>query len=142
MIPVGVRPVARASSGFTLIELLVVIAIIAILAGMLVPTLARSKEMGRRIHCTGNLKQIGIGIRLYQDENGEKPPLFLVYPGRNSGVTGTIASNYLEGAKYLGTTNSFICLSDRTKGRIPIDLAAVEPGWQKMAGGPARPLGT
>ena len=119
-------PRPRGRSAFTLIELLVVIAIIAILATMLAPTLARSKEMGRRMHCTGNLRQIGIGIRLYQDENRERPPLFLVNPGTNSGLTGTtIASNYLEGPQYLGTTNSFICLSDRTKGRIPIDL-----GWE------------
>ncbi len=125
MFPVGIRAVRRPFGGFTLIELLVVIAIIAILAGMLLPTLARSKEMGRRIHCTGNLRQVGLAIRLYQDDNAERPPLFLVYPGRNSGVTGPIASNYLEGPKYLGTTNVLICLSDRTKGRIPIDL-----GWE------------
>lgn len=42
---------------------------------------------------------------------------------------GTIASNYLEGSKYLGTTNVFTCLSDRTKGRIPIDL-----GWEYFGG--------
>jgi hypothetical protein len=105
--------------------LLVVIAIIAILGSMLLPTLGRSKEMGRRMHCTGNLRQVGLGIRLYQDDHNERPPLFLVYPGRNSGFTGPVASNYLEGPRYLGTTNVFICLSDRTKGHIPIDL-----GWE------------
>ncbi len=119
------RPVKGSRAGFTLIELLVVIAIIAILASLLVPTLARSKEMGRRVHCTGNLRQIGIGIRLYQEDNDGKPPLFLVYPGRFSGYAGRVASNYLEGPQYLGTTNVFICLSDRTKGHIPIDL-----GWE------------
>ena len=118
-------PHPAVSRGFTLIELLVVIAIIAILASLLAPSLARSKEMGRRIHCTGNLRQIGIGIRLYQDNNADRPPLFLVYPGKNSGVTIPIASNFLEGPQYLGNTNSFVCLSDRTKGHIPIDL-----GWE------------
>ncbi len=121
----GWRP-GREARGFTLIELLVVIAIIAVLASMLLPSLARSKEMARRMHCTGNMRQVGIGIRLYQDDNREKPPLFLVYPGRNTGIAGIpIASNYLEGPQYLGSTNVFICLSDRTKGRIPIDL-----GWE------------
>ncbi len=119
------RGSARLRKGFTLIELLVVIAIIAILAAMLMPSLARSKEMGRRMHCTNNLRQIGIGIRLYQDDNQDRPPLFLVYPGRRSGYAGILASNYLEGPRYLGSTNSFMCLSDRTKGHIPIDL-----GWE------------
>lgn len=113
-------PIHVFAPGFTLIELLVVMAVIAVLLGLLLPTLARTREAGRRTVCASNLRQIGTAFVLYADANHGFLPAaarnnrawaedWLYWtPGRNPDESRI--ANYL-GSGHLNT-RALICPSD------------------------------
>jgi len=72
--PAKRRRLPASHQAFTLIELLVVIAIIAILAALLLPAISSAREKGRRAVCISNVRQIGIAIQMYAQENDGRIP--------------------------------------------------------------------
>ena len=94
-------------SGFTLIELLVVVAIIAILAALLLPALSKAREKARQAACLSNLKQMGLALILYVQDNDDRFP----WGSTNSRNTGQW---WAELNDYLRNNKVFKCPSDRT----------------------------
>ena len=127
----------RRMKGFTLIELLVVIAIIAILVSILMPSLAKAREMARRANCMANLNSTGKALVMYSTDNNDQMPC----PPFANGLTGATGAQRTDRTALGGysiTSVMFMLVRDgqpTAMFRCPSDTGATDPNAVKDSAG-------
>ena len=124
------------SRGFTLIELLVVMVIIALLIGLLLPALARAKEEAAKTQCRSNLRQIGLGIAMYANDNGGWSPMMA--SGKHiEGATGYYVWNT---GNYSANSSDFGCFWRYHLATLQMTAPRPQP-WNCTPTRPSQPIG-
>ena len=127
-----------ARRGFTLIELLVVIAIIAILAAILFPVFGRARENARRASCQSNLKQMGLGLLQYAQDNNERVPVGCADQGNGAVGDGQCVDKrdvvWMSAIQpYVKSTQIFTCPSADFEQADLVLADSVTPGYAPNA---------
>jgi prepilin-type N-terminal cleavage/methylation domain-containing protein/prepilin-type processing-associated H-X9-DG protein len=113
------NPKGHLRRAFTLIELLVVIAIIAILAGLLLPVLAKAKVRAIQTQCLSNLKQLNLAMVLYCSDNGDRTPARDSVPTRDIWWWYKELDKSYAGIRGASSTNDFVFQCPKDRGWAP-----------------------
>ena len=105
-------------TGFSLIELLVVVTILGLMMALLLPAVQSAREAARRIQCTSNLKQLGLGLQQYETNYGVYPPSMVLSGKGNTTYLGRWLERewshpFVYGTEYTFQCNQFIDESNR-----------------------------
>ena len=126
---------------FTLIELLVVIAIIAILAGLILPVLARARESARRTSCTSNLSQVGKACAMYADVSSNNG----MYPNEGSNALKSLNllyDGYVKDPRLFSCPSNPTVTASLTKSSSGLNMTSAMTTYGFMRGQePTKPLG-
>jgi len=127
-------PLATDKRAFTLIELLVVLAVIGILAALLLPAISKAKEAARATACLSNLRQIGIALQLYVQDNNNKLPVMRdkSFDTNSPPSTNDLPSIDLVLSSHLGSVKVLRCSSDR---ELVFELTHSSYSWNSLLNG-------
>jgi type II secretory pathway pseudopilin PulG len=110
----------RRSAGFTILEVLLVVFLVVILLGLLLPVIMRDPCRSQRIHCTSNLKQIGLALRMWANDHGERFPMALSAAEggtKESALQDLPLPSFLIISNELNNPQSLTCTHDKERER-------------------------